>query len=494
MKKNLLLLGFLILMSVNMKAQPVKGLIYADTTDVLVVKVWGTHQERGYALGYLTGDRITDIIMNYTKPAFGTYYSAARNILLQGNDLLIPDEYKNEAQSIINGMNAAGFNPNNLDQTDILVGNAMLDLSNLLSLKSGLNCSELMSWNDATIGTDLEGKSVISRHLDWNYSPVLNRNHIITIHFPAESTESKWLLIGFSGMMSILSGFNPEFGAFQNMMSDYAAGGQHSRHYMPIWFALRKAIESADYNGDGARNVQDVRSVLADCSSGFADGFLVSTIASNNQTDSLVAMVAELTPSAPTHTFRYNSYPDSIPDDNLYVANSQIARNNAMHFCSRYNSIRNHIGDGTVISLDSNWNLMRDYSHQTINTQLMQFAPEMDYLRISVYRDGHPAYQNDPVVFNLNDLFDNPVTGIPDREVFSTIQCHPNPVQGTLFFNAGNQLPVRIEVFDLAGRIVPGTIKILNNPQLDVSALNPGLYFIRLTSESMVYSGRFVKQ
>ena len=493
MKKNLLLFGFLILVSVNMKAQPVNGLIYADTMEILVVKVWGTHLERGYALGYLTGDRITDIIMNYTKPVFGTYYNSARNILLQGNDLLIPDEYKNEAQSIINGMNAAGFNPNNLDQTDVLVGNAMLELSNLLSLNSGLNCSELMSWNDATIGTDLEGKSVITRHLDWNYSPVLNRNHIITIHFPAESTENKWLLIGFSGMMSILSGFNPEFGAFQNMMGDYAAAGQHNRHYMPIWFALRKAIESADYNGDGARNVQDVRSVLADCSNGFADGFLVSTLARNNQTDSLVAMVAELTPSAPTHTFRYNSYPDSIPGDNLYVANSQIARNNAMHFCSRYNSIRNHIGDGTVISLDSNWNLMRDYSHQSINTQFMQFAPEMDYLRISVYRDGHPAYQNDPVVFNLNDLFDNPVTGIPEREVFSTIQCHPNPVQGTLFFNDGIQLPVRIEVFDLAGRIVPGSIKILSKPQLDVSALNPGLYFIRLTSESRVNSGRFVK-
>jgi hypothetical protein len=32
--------------------------------------------------------------------------------------------------------------------------------------------------------------------------------------------------------------------------------------YEPIWFSLRKAIESADYNQDGLENVNDVRSLI----------------------------------------------------------------------------------------------------------------------------------------------------------------------------------------------------------------------------------------
>jgi hypothetical protein len=494
MKKYFCLFTFLYLLSAQINAQQVKGLIYADTAKILVVKVWGTHQERGYALGYLTGDRITDVIVNYVKPEFGPYYSTARNIIIQGNDLSIPQDYKDEAQSVIEGMNAAGLNTNNLDQTDILVGNTFLDVSNLLFKKAGMNCSALMSWNDATSGTDLNGKSVITRHLDWEYSAVLNRNHIITVHFPQELTESKWLLIGFSGTMSILSGFNPDFGAFQNMMDDFAGSGLHNKQYLPIWFALRKAIEAADYNGDGARNVQDVKSVLTGCSNGFADGYLVSALSRSGQTDSLVAMVAELAPVSPTHTFRNNNYPDSIPGDNLYTANNQIARNNAMNFCPRYNNIRSHIGNGTLIGLDTSWNLMRDYSHLSTNTQFMQYAPEMNYLRISVFRDGHPAYLNDPVVFDLNDLFENPALGIQGKEASKTLLCYPNPTQGTLRFNSGIEPLNSIEVYDLTGKIVLHIINPATSQILDVSSLHPGYYSVRLTGKSSVCTTRFFKQ
>ncbi len=494
MKKTSYLFLMLILAPVIMIAQTVKGVIYADTTNILVVKVWGTHQERGYALGYLTGDKITDIINNYIKPEFGPFYSSARSLVIQGVDLSIPQEYKDEAQSIIEGMDAAGLNTTNLDQTDILVGNTFLDISNLLFKKSGMNCSALMSWNDATAGTDLDGKSVITRHLDWEYSPVINRNHMIVVHFPQETTESKWLLVGFSGMMSILSGFNPDFSAFQNMMDDFSASGLHNKQYLPIWFALRKAIEAADYNNDGARNVQDVKAALSDCVNGFADGFIVSSLARSNTTDSLVAMVAELANTAPIHTYRYSDYPDSIPGDNLYTANYQIARNNLMHFCSRYNGIRSHIGDGTQISLDTSWNLMRDYSHLSTNTQFMQFAPELDYLRISVYRDGQPAYMNDPVVFNLDDLFQDPTMGIPEGQPSPGFSCYPNPAIGSLHFTTPRTGSYRIEVFDLAGKTVVFMGNYNCTLPLDITSLRPGCYSFRLTGISKVYTGTFMKK
>jgi len=92
-KTTTILVYLLIALTASATAQQVNGLIYADTAGVMVVKVWGNHQKRGYALGYLTGDRITDVMANYVKPSFGAYYSLARNTIIEGNDL-----YKGENQ------------------------------------------------------------------------------------------------------------------------------------------------------------------------------------------------------------------------------------------------------------------------------------------------------------------------------------------------------------------------------------------------------------
>jgi hypothetical protein len=485
MKRSITIILLGVLLHLTCSAQPVKGIIYADTSDILIVKVWGTHQERGYALGFLTGDRITDIIVNYVKPEFGAFYNTARNIITTGNDITIPQDYLDEAQSIIDGMNASGTNTSSLDKTDILVGNTFLDVSNLLFMQSGMNCSALMSWNDATAGTDLDGKAVVTRHLDWEYSTVLNRNHIITVHFPSEQDESKWLLVGFSGMMSVLSGFNPDFSAFQNMLDDFSGLGQHGKHYIPIWLALRRALESNDYNGDGARNVLDVKKSLQDCPDGFADGFIVSSMGRSDPADSLVAMVAELAPANPKLTFRTSAYPDSIPGDNLYTANYMIARNNMMHFCFRYNGIRNNIGDGTGISLDTSWNLMRDHSHLPTNTQFMQFAPELDYFRMSVYRNGQPAYMNEPVVFNLQDLFNDPTTGVQEK-VRQEIFTYPNPTSGLSRFSALSKCS-SYEITDVAGSTIQhGKIPACAHFNVDFSNYIPGIYFVKISTETGV--------
>lgn len=482
MKKAVLAFVMLLALAFFAAAQQPKGVIYADTGGILVVKVWGTHSDRGYALGYLTGDRITDVIVNYIKPSFGIFYTMARNTVTQGNDLSIPPEYDTEAQAVIDGMNAAGTNTASLDKTDILVGNTFLDISNLLSIDMGMNCSELMSWNEATAGTDLNGTPVVTRHLDWEYSAVLNRNNIITVHFPGEPNESKWLLAGFSGMIGVLSGLSPDVGVFQNMMDDYTSVGLHNKHYTPIWFALRRAIEASDYNGDGHRDVSDVRSALTDCTAGFSDGFIISALAKSNPADSLVAMVAEITSTSPMHTFRSSAYPDSIPGDNLYTANYQIARNNLMHFCTRYNGIRNHIGDGTLIGRDTSWNLMKTWSHLSTNTQFMQFAPEADLFRMSIYRNGQPAYQNDPVEFSLAALFNDPTTGTGNPPSAPALSCRYDPLSSSLIVRSDPGIE-HLELFDLTGRRMvsagPFAGKAVSVP---VTGLKPGIYLVRVTA------------
>lgn len=262
---------------------------------------------------------------------------------------------------------------------------------------------------------------------------------------------------------------------------------------MPIWFSLRKALEAEDYNSDGHRDVMDVRSALQDCPNGFADGFIISALARSHPVDSLVAMVAELAATNPTHTFRSSSYPDSIPGDNLYTANYQIARNNMMHFCSRYNGIRNHIGNGTMISTDTSWNLMRDWSHLSNNIQFMQYAPEVDLFRLSVRTGTSLPYQIEPVTFSLNDLFDNPATGTGDEKTSPVVVCRFNPQSGAIEIRANDQLQ-SVQVFDLTGRTTTAaTPDHTRHLFIPVTGWPTGIYLVKLTtSAGMVVRKVFV--
>jgi hypothetical protein len=477
--------------TLSLFAQSVQGFIVTDTLGIEVLKVWGTHAQRGYAQGYLTGNRITDLIKNYIKPSFGPYYSVAKGIITTGVDIQMPPDYAIEAQSVVDGMNAAGSNPENFDQTDILLANSFLDVSNLLAKKlQGNGCSTLMSWGDATLGTDLDGKAICSRHMDWTVSPVLYNNNTIIVHFPSEVGERPWLLIGYAGMLSALSGVNQDVAVFQQMMSDVNIPGQHNQLYEPIWMTLRKALEMIDYNNDGAYDVQDVRSALVDRTTGFADAYIITTMGKNNPEDTLVAMVAEIAPTSPTHTYRYIDFPDSIPGDNLYAANNRIKRNNAMNFCSRYNGIRNNIGDGTLIGTDRNWELLRDFSHQSSNMQFMQYGPESDLLRISVFRDGRPAYMNDPVIFSLNDLFATPVMGMPKQPLVNTV-ISPVPAHDKLLIQHIAKGRYSVDVLSMDGRVLQQLEASLPG-QIQLNALPDGVYCVSLSGGATKFASKFI--
>ncbi len=65
-----------------------------------------------------------------------------------------------------------------------------------------------MNWGEATVGTDLDGCSVISRHADDVLIPVIVNNAVIVIHIPSEEDLQPWLLIGYAGDMAPYSGIS----------------------------------------------------------------------------------------------------------------------------------------------------------------------------------------------------------------------------------------------------------------------------------------------
>jgi hypothetical protein len=493
---KLLFLAFVFYTSSCVKAQPVQGVVLLDSLNLKVVKVFGTHQERGYAYGYLLGQDIHQMLAGYIKPIFGSSYANAKALVVAGNDLQIEARFVTEAQAVIDGMNAAGSNISGLDVNDLLLGNCMLDVMALMGMKAGMGCSSLMSWGDATLGTPLNGKSVISRHLDWQVNSTLIANQVMVIHQPSEAGERPWLLIGFAGMMSALSGVNEDLGIFQHMMDDYTSTAVHNQHFTPVWFAMRDALELDDYNNDGFNDVQDVKASLLASSNGFAEGYLISALARNNADDERVAMVAELTPTTPLHTFRSNLLPDSIPGDNLYTANWQIGRNNALHFCPRYNGIRNHIGTGTLIGLPQNWALLRDWSHLSNNIQFMQFSPEENHLCVSM-RMGTAAYLNDSLGFDLDVLL-NQAVGMPENTKIQGLRIQPNPVSTSLIISGLSTIKNAsgIRISDFAGRQVAAYPLNSSSDSLEipVSRLKAGAYTLEVSGDQVKETIRFIKK
>jgi len=171
------LVALFLLNTFSVNAQTGHGVIYADTNNLIVIKVEGTHYERGFAQGELLGSKITDLVQNYIKPGFGSdfAYNYVKGIVAQGTLFKFDSTFINEAKGMIDGMNYAENNSLDLDYVDILLANSILDITGIFAGKKGMECSSLMSWGTATEGTDLDGKSVITRHLDWSVYPVLIR-------------------------------------------------------------------------------------------------------------------------------------------------------------------------------------------------------------------------------------------------------------------------------------------------------------------------------
>ncbi len=499
MKTFIILISLLCFFSAG--AQTVNGKILPTNNNITIVKVWGTHQERGYAQGYLLAAKIQSIYRDYIMPKFGVMLGYAKTVLLDSSNFKIDSAYVSEAKAVASGMIAAGVT--GYDYTDLLVANSLLDLSSIISLEYNIDfnmgCSSLMSWGDATAGTALNGKSVVTRNLDWEVSQYLNNNQVMVIHIPSELNEQPWVMIGFAGQISVLSGTNSSgVSAFQHVLSGLTGHAALGKGYTPIWFAIRKALESKDFNSDGMNNTNDVRSSLLESQNGYAANCIVSVSASAaNLSDSLIALVAEVANTAPFHSFRSNSYDDKIPGDNLYAANSPICRNDARAYCVRYNSLTTAITTGTSIDTLLNWTLLRDYSRVVSgNIQLMQIIPELKLLKLSVYT-GTPAYNATPYYYNLDTLF-NTATGIhsPDPQIaseFLLLNNYPNPFNPSTKINY--QIPtindqtalteVSLKVYDILGRDIATLVNESKSAgshtvEFNASGLPGGIYFYEL--------------
>jgi hypothetical protein len=488
--KKVCLIIIIIIAAKLISAQTVNGEIMWHDSQFKVLKVWGNHYERGYAMGYLLAENINDLRDNYLLPAFGDQYQYAR-LLFDYNVLQIDDIYINEATGVADGYNERDISESTVDYIDVLIANSFLDIQNFSSAGLGLDngCSSLLSWGNATEGTELDGKSVITRHLDWDNQSTIIRNQVMIIHLPSEPDEQAWLLIGFAGQISVLSGLNESgVAVMQHMLADVYAGAQLQNTYEPVWFSLRKAIETKDYNNDGRNDAEDVNSVIMEQENGYADSYIITALSPYyNSTNAQIASIIEVSPAEPYITVRNTDYADSIAGDNLYAANYSIARNDMVNLCMRYEAVMNNMGDGSNLSAENQWDIMLNYSSSCAfngygNIQFMQYIPEDNYLKLAYHTiTGLQACENIALEFNTDTLFD--ISNLANSFLYNDISIRPNPANNNVqILCSDNYDSLRISIFTLTGKLVKcETITCLNN-NINISELEGGVYFIKINN------------
>ena len=496
MKTALLVVSILLISTSIVCGQIVNG----DTTTIdgkKILKVWGTHYERGYAQGFLMGVQIKRMFDEYVIA-----YIFQNNIIMYNSALgfyntffSVEEKYEQEVSGMFAGMVDAGISLYNtalnreLNVTDGLMVCALGDLSGMVSLgiQGNYQCSTLSSWGSSTAGDpELNGGLVVTRNFDWDMHPTLLENHLLTVNFPAETDEVNWINIGFPGLIAPFSALNQEgTAAFQNVGNYNTQTVMETFH--PISFSIRNGIELLDYNGDLVNNNWDVAEAIED---EYTLSSWVITAATLQE-----AVIVECNNERRTivRDQTCNSTAPVIPVDNIAATNHHRLLYPPV-YCYRYENISDSLAASGQVNIDRSWDILTGAAGVPTNVHTVQFAPSLNLLKWSAAPNPWtPAYTQPPTVFDLDELFEPP-SGIEYRShqpVCFSLTAYPNPFNSSTVINykLTTASYMELKVYDVMGRetasLVTGHSSLgYHEVVFDAEGLSSGVYFVRLTVNS----------
>jgi hypothetical protein len=517
--KKLIIIVFILSISAFSFSQTVNG----DTLTVdgkKILKVWGTHYERGYAYGYLLGEQIRQVAVEYFIESIlmnsVILYNYSRNYFL--SNFVVEDKYITEAEGMINGMIDSGVDlyceglDIELDEIDLLLANSIVDLSALvllnIDIENEFGCSSLSSWGESTQDDpQLNGDLVITRNMDWEPHPTLLANHLLVVQFPDEENEVKWLSFTFAGMIGALSGINEQGTAvFLNVGNINTYPYEENLH--PIFLSLRNGLEVDDYNEDSECDINDIIQAVED------NAHLSGTITHCVKNPDALIIECNNQNGVVTRDSFDNTM---IPGDNL-VATNHFRSLYTPVYCDRYQKFADSLNVSTQVSIQRNWNITIGAGGVNNNLHTIQYVPTQNIVKWSTARTGEPAYTLEPTIFDLEELFELPTQTdyqLLDKPDFSLIS-YPNPFNPSIqfeiiFSNEQNQQseqmqtcqPWLIEIYNVKGQKVkeflivspsPGhTLSITwNGTDENGQSLPTGVYLYQLTAGEYVIAKKMV--
>jgi len=504
MKKNIFILFILLFIFTITHAQIVNG----DTLSIdgkKILKVWGTHYERGYATGYLFGEKIKDISENYFMSAFfgGNSYLYENTRIYFLDNFQIEEKYIAETQGIIDGMIEAdiilhsNILNRDIDANDMLLSNAIVDLAALgdLDEEYEFGCSSLTSWGVNTVlDPQLDSDLVITRNMDWTPHSSLLENHLLVVHFPSEADEVNWLSFTFPGFIGGLSSLNENgLCAFMNM-------GNHNEHpntftFHPILLSIRNGIEVYDYDGNYEIDPEDVQTAIEENYQ--LSGSIIHT--ANSQS----GLVIECNNQNGVVT-RDDNENTVIPAEHL-VATNHFRELYPPTGCYRYDNIADSLSSNSEMSTERSWDLLAGAAGVSHNIHTIQYAPTLNLIKWSTAELGTPAYQIEPTILNTEELFTHNTSAntqyYPD-ESFLTVSPNPFYSSTKLSFTLPKTTDVKLCIYNIKGHkirtllsevLVQGTHNVSwDGTDENGKRISSGIYFYTLQTIRDTYTKKVI--
>lgn len=384
-------------------AEPVHGYLH-EVDGQAILHVWGTHYEMGYAQGYFVGEEIVtamhEYILRLLPPALYELVHGLAPVLFG-----FPEDYRVEAQGILDGLRAAGAEPlivplgREMDLNDLLLCNAVADIG-------AMACSSQLAWGEATAEDPrLAGETAVVRNLDWTIMGpdrfFLSRHTMVTVYSPSEPGEHTVASVTFPGYFGCLSCMNDDgltavVNIAHNGVPLWEIGINPT--FAPVGFTLREALAAGDRQGDMAEVIQTV-----------GDSYRGGAIVIN------LAMPGSEAKGDPALVLEIDNQGWSVrrPEDEPEVAGRVLLATNHLRKlraptdCRRYIKMREAVNalDGRL-TLDDMWGIERlvnqDYFLST-TVQTIYFIPARRELGVAFSTEEAYSSEKEPVELTWDD-------------------------------------------------------------------------------------------
>ena len=84
------------------------------------------------------------------------------------------------------------------------------------------------------------------------------------------------------------------------------------------------------------------------------------------------------------------------------------------------------------------------------------------------------------------------LVGVEDHSVFDNTVVYPNPTTNELFVKVNNTKPLKVQIFDLNGKLIKTVALYKKNQAIDISIFDKGIYFCKLTSDKSSMTSKFI--
>lgn len=312
---------------------------------------WGTHEEIGFAHGFLLAEQCIANMTRFVVGSTGYHWWTPSQYESQVLPFFrayfsIPPSYQEEAEGLLAGMQAKGaslYHPalgRTVTVEDILCANALGDFQ-------GFNCSSNSGWGESTAADDtLEGGVVIGRNFEFKtgQDATLGHTSLVIATDPSEVGEQRTASITFAGYFGCTSVVNGHgVGAFIDNGNYASVGSIGPGSLIPFGFSLRTAVQDA-----GTLEVFDVASRIDQSTSRYA--YDVHVVAPFDDAHPTPAAILELNNLADSLRFAAdNSLAPAISSShNLVVTNHHRVLYPPV-YCDRYASMACSLNANTVI-------------------------------------------------------------------------------------------------------------------------------------------------